>query len=63
MLTRIIISARLNETNDKISLLKEMVQRARKLKGKDIPTPILDKRIYIKVAEARILEWVLNSGS
>ena len=63
MLTRIIILARLNQTKDKISLLKEMVCKAKKLKGKDISTPILDKRIYIKVAEVRVLEWVLNNGS
>lgn len=63
MLTRIIILGRLNETKDKISLLKSMVMKARKLKGKDIATPILDKRIYIAVAEAHTLEWVLDNGS
>ena len=49
MLTRIIISARLNETKDKISLLKDMVSKARKLKGQDIST--------------LILEWVLADGA
>jgi len=63
MLTRIIILARLNQTKEKVSLLKKMVLSARKLKGNDLDTPNLDKRICIKVAEARILEWVLTDGS
>jgi len=63
MLTKIIILARLNETKDKISFLNEMIAKAKKLKGKDVRTPILDKRIYIAIAEARIMEWVLENGS
>ena len=57
------IIERLQTLKSKLIFLKNMVIEAKRKKGKDFKTPILNKRIFICVAEIRTLEWVLENGS
>jgi len=57
------ILAKVEALKREIVLNKKLARSTRIKKGQNTPTPIVDKRIYIRVAKVEMLEWVLSDGS
>jgi len=57
------ILARIESLKREIVFNRKLARSTKIKKGQNTATPILDKRIYIRLASVELLKWVLRDGS